>query len=667
MKYAERERIESLPPIPGVPTADERSLPGGRVWAALISTVAVAMALFHLLTVDYLLVDQASKYVLHVGFAVVLLLLCNGLRWRPRGEPRARYVAAVLALVIAGITVFAMINYYEYAAAAGLPQPLIVLVMSAVMLAVLFAVNLGVIGWTLPILAVLFLVYGAYADYFPGFLSQIGISWNRLLERLFLTSEGLYGPITAVSATFVFMFVLFGAMLQATGAGTYFTGLAMALFGRRRGGPAKVSVAGTAMFSMMSGSSIANSAAMGQFTIPLMRRAGYSPRFAASVEAVASMGGEVTPPIMAGSVFIMTALLGVSYGTIVVAAVLISVLFYVSVWFTVDIEARRQGLKPSTERAPRGHVWRTFISGWYFFLPVIAIFVLLFRHYPPERAALVGVIMAPLVVLPTRHRMSLKKLLGALRRGAITGATIGVMIITASVITGIINFTGMGLSLAGNLTELAGGSMLPLLLIALVSGLVLGMGLPAVTSYVLLAVMIAPALINVGADPIAAHLFMLYAAMLSQISPPVAPTVLITSGIAGSEFWPTTLQACRLAVSKFVLPFVIVYHPSLLLAGAPGNLAVALVHAVLVVAAFVLFVQGFGAPRGEWIQRVLMLVAGVLLVPANTVMAVIGFAVFALAIAAHLALRALRRRQPAEETTDDDPAREELPAETREH
>ncbi|MBI2526627.1 MAG: TRAP transporter fused permease subunit [Candidatus Rokubacteria bacterium] len=602
---------------------------GGR----LLSVVAVAMSLFHLATVDYRFVGFETKYILHVAFAIVLIGWSRGFVLRP-GPDRVRIDALLAGVVVLVATAYALRFFYE-AAENPVRRPPHELLLSVLLILLLLALCQRLDGWALVIVIATFFLYALFSDYVPGPFGQRALPWQRLASRLYLTQEGIYGSITAVSATFVFIFILFGAFLEQSGGGEYYSRVAQAIFGTARGGAAKVAVAASACFAMLSGSALANAASTGQITIPMMRRAGYRREFAGAVEAVASIGGEVTPPVMAGSVFVMIALLGITYGTVARAAALISVLFYVSVFLSVHAEACKQGLRgmPREEVPP---LWPTLKEGWYYFLPLVLVLGLLIGwDYPAERAGLLGVLSIPVVLLPTRHRMTFRRMIAALRGGAMLGASIGVLIIAAQMIASLINFTGLGLTFSERLIGLAGEELVPLVILCFLATQILGLPLPAVTTYIILAAMVAPAMVKAGANPLAAHMFILYGAMTAVITPPVAPAAMLTAGIAEANYLKTSWEAMRLAVSKFILPFMFVFNPALLLDGDLRDIVWATFRAAIVVVASVVAVQGWGLRAATWLERVLFGVGCVLLISPAVLVDMAGLGVIGLATALH--------------------------------
>ncbi|MFF5987092.1 TRAP transporter permease [Prauserella flavalba] len=643
---------------------DANSLPRIRQGgiASVVAVLALAMSVFQLVTVDYRFVSQHGKFIIHVGFALAIVLIWKGIGLTRSGRTRpARWsvIAGVgAAVVVAAISAVAVGSYYEQSALAGTDKPLWVLAASAFMLLALYIASARIVGILMPTIALIFFLYAHFAYAFPGFLQARGIDFDRLLDRLFLTAEGIYSPVTGVSATFIFIFILFGAVLKHSGATDFYARLASAAFGRTRGGAAKVAVVASAAFAMVSGSSIANTASTGQFTIPMMKRSGFKPKFAAGVESVAAMGGEVTPPFMAGLVFIVASMLGVGWGEIVIAAIPIAILLYLSLFMSVHLEALRSGIG-GAEEGDRVRVRDVAKTGWFYLLPPLVLLALLLLQFPPERAGLLSVLSVPVILFFTKRRMSWKSLLSAGVDGGLMGGSIAVIIVVASVIGGIINFTGLGLTFSSGLIDLAGGSLIAMIFIGLAAAIILGIGLPVVTSYVIMAVMVAPALVELGAPELGAHLFVLYGAMLSQISPPVAPTVVVASTIAGSGFWESSWVAMRLAVSKFLLPIMLITVPGMLMDGSFLDVTTAILRAIPVVGLAVIAIQGFGRKNDNsgaaLLWRVVAGVGSVLLMFPNTVTDILGVACTVAVVLAWVALaRAARKARLAAVTLEEE-------------
>ncbi|MBI3969105.1 MAG: TRAP transporter fused permease subunit [Chloroflexi bacterium] len=648
MADATSDPIRAASPRPHGPPSFLARLERPLAW--LLPVVAVIMSLFQLVTVDFRFVGYEAKSIIHVAFVIAVIALSRGLFLKPE-VGRVRIDAVLVLFVVAVTTVYAFIYFYE-AAENPVRRPIHELVLSIVMIVLVLTLCRRIGGWPMTIVVLGFFAYALFSDYAPGVFSQRGLSWQRLTGRLYLTQEGIYGPITRVSATFVFVFILFGSFLDRSGAGEFYSRVAQSIFGTAQGGAAKVAVAASAFFAMLSGSALANMASTGQITIPMMKRAGYRPEFAAAVEAVASLGGEVTPPVMAGSVFIMIAILGISYGTVARAAALVSVLFYLSVYLSVHAEACKRGLK-GLSRAEVPPMGATLREGWFFFIPLILLLSLLIVwDYPAERAGLLAVLSIPAVLFFTNRRMSLTQIFEGLREGALLGSTIGVLIITAQLITSLVNFTGLGLTFSERLISLAGEDLVPLMFVCFFSALILGMGLPAVTTYVILAVMVAPAMIKAGAVPLAAHMFVLYAAMNALITPPVAAGAMLTSGIAGASFMKTCWESMRLAISKFVLPFMFVLNPALLLEGDLQSSIWAATRAAVAIVAAVVALQGWGLKRATVLERVLFGVGTILLVAPDLLTDLLAFGMIALASVIHV----VRHAEPEPETEPASPS-----------
>jgi TRAP transporter 4TM/12TM fusion protein len=474
-----------------------------------------------------------------------------------------------------------------------------------------------VVGLGFALLTVTVLFYARFGEMFPSVLFHKDYDLERIITGLFMTTEGVYGLLTGISATFIFVFVLFGAMLRASGAGDFFIQFASSLFGHVRGGPAKIAVVASSLFAMVSSSGLANAAASGQLTIPLMKEAGYKRHFAAAVEAVSSEAGVLMPPVMGGTVFIMMEILGVSYVTIMQSVVLVAVLYYVALFLLIDIEAAKTGLRGvAKDKLPP--LWPTLVGGAHFFIPpLIMVYMLVIEHSSPMRAALWAILAIPVVTwLRPARGMRLHQVLDGLESGAIQALTLIGVLACANIMVGIIDLTGVGLMASTALTALAGDSRALLLLLTAIATIILGMGLPAIAAYVVLVVTVAPALTNAGVEPLAAHLFIFYYAMISQITPPIAPTAFVTANIAGAPFLRTAFTSCRLAIVILVLPWLLVYNPILMMRG--GMLAIMLNSVTALAGVYLLAgsVQGYYFGRVGLVQRALLLVgAGCFLVP----------------------------------------------------
>jgi len=495
------------------------------------------------------------------------------------------------------------------------------IVVGTLALIVLFEAARRLFGFVLPAIATAFLLYGLLGKYVPGPLGLRSIDYPWLITHCMLSTEGVFGIPIGVSAAYVFLFILFAAALEATGGGAFFMQLAQAAMGRFRGGPAKVAVVASACMGTISGSAVANVAGTGAITIPLMKRVGYEPQMAAAIEAVASSGGLIMPPIMGAAAFIMSELLGVPYSRIIVYAALPAILYYLAVFAAVDFRAGRLGLKglpPSKVPDLR----KTLKEGFRYLVPLVVLVVSIFIT-TPQRAAFWG--FASLIVLFLLSDVVIKGKLGnfkvlaaVVESGCQQALPVIVACAIAGVVVGVISLTGLGFMLTGVLLALGGKSLFIVLVISMITSLVLGMGLPITACYVILAVVAGPALEQLGLNPIAAHLFLIYFGVLSGITPPVALAAYVGAGIAGEDPMKVAVEACKVGVVAFLLPYAFVYNPVLLLQHVTATrLIFTLTGASFGCVAIAAAAQGFALVKANWIQRLLLLAASLLLFSFN--------------------------------------------------
>jgi len=439
-----------------------------------------------------------------------------------------------------------------------------------------------VLGLTFTLVAALFIVYPLVGPYLPGFLATRAYSLPGLVQFFYLSGggSGLFGTPMEIFTTTVALFLIFGAFLQATGAATIFLDAAMGLAGRFRSGMAKVAVISSALFATISGVGVANVLVTGSFTIPAMKRMGYRPSLAAAVEAAASTGGILMPPVMGAAAFLMADILAVPYWSIVVAALLPGLLYYVAMFTMVDFEGARDELQgvPEDQIPPLG---ATLKRGWYLLASIVVLLVALgWAELPVDQSALLA--LAVLVILGALRKDGLR--LPAVIDGLESGGRLLGEIGSTGAVVGIIMsgfaLTGLGAMLPQAMQAVAGDSLLLLLVLAAVASIILGMGAPPLLVYVLLAATVAPAIIKMGVSPIAAHMFIFYFGLMSMLTPPVALSALIAARVAGANFWRTSIEACRLGIIAFIIPFFFVYQPVLLFEGEPGQLVHAVVSSV---------------------------------------------------------------------------------------
>ena len=441
-------------------------------------------------------------------------------------------------------------------------------------------------GWPLVIICGAFLFYGHFGELFPGTLATSGLSWGRLVNLLFLGADSLFGTPLRIAVLMVFAFILFGQVLFATGGGDVFLEMAQALMGRYRGGPAKAAVVASGFFGSISGSAIANVASTGVITIPLMKRTGYRPEFAAAVEAVASTGGGIMPPVMGAAAFVMTEFLGTSYATVVLAALVPALAYYATLLLQIDLRAANRGLKglPKEDIPAFGAV---FATGWIFLLPLVVLIGCIFFFNTDVAKSALYACAANLVLglLRPKGRQLLRpsNVVNLCIGVARSMVQITVVCAAAGFVVGLVSYTGLGVALAQALADVAGHSLLLLALGTAIASTVLGMGMPATACYILVAVLMAPTLVTAGVQPLLAHLFVFYFGNFSFLTPPVALAVYAAASIADAPFVPSCWQAIRLALAGYIVPFIFLYKPGMALQGPGAGIAWALFDAAIAV------------------------------------------------------------------------------------
>jgi TRAP transporter 4TM/12TM fusion protein len=482
-----------------------------------------------------------------------------------------------------------------------------------------------VIGWPMVILILFLLAQLFFGKYWPGIIHAANLSLSRMTLYLYIAGQGILGIAMAVGSTVIVAFILFGALLRISGAGAFFIDLALAVAGRYRGGPAKAAVIASTLFGTISGSGVANVATTGTITIPLMKSIGYRPTFAGAVEAVASNGGQITPPVMGVVAFLMAEILNTTYWSVCIAAAIPCLLYYLSLLAMVDFEALKNNLQGlSRDQLPS--LWRVLRHGWYFLIPMLVlIYLLAVLRYNPTLAVLYA--MGPAFILSFVKKdtaMKPRRTVQMLEEAARGMVEPGIGIAGSSVIIAAIGLTGLGFNISILLTSLAHGNIYLLLAIGALTSFILGMGLASVPCYVLLAVMVGPSLLAAGITPIGAHLFFFWWGILSFITPPVAISAYVAAAIAGSDMWETGWQAARLGIISYLLSFAFVLNPELLLIGDAVSVLLAVISACLGAYLLASAVEGILFRPLNSPQRALLLLAAVLLLWPGWITDIIG-------------------------------------------
>ncbi|MCL1992935.1 MAG: TRAP transporter fused permease subunit [Spirochaetes bacterium] len=529
----------------------------------LILAIAVGMALFHLYAASFGTLIPYLQTTVHWAFVGSYIVLS-----RPLKFPGGRIIDIALIL----LTVF--FSYYVQTIQARpiqftgiFSQTDVRIAIGAVILAMFIAYR--VLGLVLPVICAVFIAYGLLGHQLAGLFNISRFSVSRVFTTIFAdVSTGMYGQTLFVSAQFIFLFVLFGSLLGITGAGNFFVDLAFSLTGKTRGGPAQAAVFSSMLMGTINGSGAANVVTTGNFTIPLMKKVGYRPSMAGAIEAVASSGGQIMPPVMGAVAFLMSEVTGIPYVSIALAALIPATLYFVTISATVYLTARKENI-PAAKDDELKKFTQVLKSGWLYLAPLIVLITLLLANYSVRRSAFFAIVVTLLVgLIKNPGNMRPANLARALKDAMSGIAPIAAACILAGMIMAIINLTGLGLRISGIIVDISAGHLLLALALSMITSLILGMGLPTAAAYMILAVLVAPALIRMGATPMSAHLFILYFGALSTITPPVALSVFAAAGIAKAGIWSTGRDAIFLASTGFIIPFAFVYHGALLMDGS---------------------------------------------------------------------------------------------------
>ncbi|KAA9009347.1 TRAP transporter permease [Histidinibacterium aquaticum] len=491
-----------------------------------------------------------------------------------------------------------------------------------------------VAGLALVIIATIFLAYVFLGQYLPGFLNSPAISWKRFFSQVY-TDAGILGPTTAVSSTYIILFIIFAAFLQASKVGDYFVNFAFAVAGRARGGPAKVAIFASGLMGMINGTSAGNVVATGSLTIPLMKKVGYKKQTSGAVEAAASTGGQIMPPIMGAGAFIMAEITGIPYTEIAIAAIIPAVLYFVSVYFMVDFEAAKLGMRGMRDDelpAVKAMAKRAFL-----FLPIIILIAALFMGYSVIRAGTLATVSAAVVSWLTPYRMGLPSIVKAFELAGIMSIQIIAVCACAGIIVGVISLTGVGARFSNLLLGLAGVSQLLALFFAMCIAILLGMGMPTTAAYAVAASVVAPGLVELGIPTLTAHFFVFYFAVLSAITPPVALASYAAAGISGANPMETSVASFKIGIAAFIVPFMFFYNSAILMQGGALEILRAGLTATLGVFLLSSGVQGwFLGARAAWFNRAALIAAALFMIEGGWLTDLIGIG---LAVAAYLLQR----------------------------
>ena len=588
--------------------SDKREVKG--IWNIIINVICIAFAVFQLYTATFGVLDAHLQRAIHLAFGFLLIfLLYPGRKSWSRSSMNPLDV--LLAIVGAASALYIVVNYQELVLHAGMNNEtdFVVGVIGTLMV---FEAARRVVGWPMITVALFFMIYAFAGPYIPGIMAHRGVQVQELFDHLFFTTEGIFGTPMGVSSTFIYLFILFGSYLEATGLGKFFIDLANAIAGWAAGGPAKVAVLSSGLMGTVSGSSVGNVAGTGAFTIPMMKKLGYRPAFAGAVEAAASTGGQLMPPVMGAAAFLMAEFVGVPYFDVVKAAVIPALLYYIGVWLGVHYEAKKYGLK-GTPREELPKFGPLFMEKGHLALPLAVIVYLLVSGYTPMRAALAAIVLSIVCAcLRKSTRIGFREIVQGLIDGS--KGVLGVLIAcaTAGIIIGVVTKTVVGLKVATALLDLSGGQLLPAMFFTMVTSLILGMGVPTTANYVITSTIAAPALVQMNVPVLAAHMFAFYFGIVADVTPPVALAAYAGAGIAGANPMRCGVIAAKLAIAAFIVPYIFVLAPELLMIHAtPLTITLSALTAIVGMWGVSVAMIGFCQNLLNLPQRVLFLAGGI--------------------------------------------------------
>ena len=562
-------------------------------------------------------------------FGIPLLIATFGaivIGWFER-RARARFAASDVVLALCGVVVaLYLVAIYGTAARNSVGTPFVpigVAFAATAGAAMIMELTRRVAGLALVAITGIFLLYTFTAHLLPGILAvQSAYSWQRFFGHVY-SDAGILGPTTAVSSTYIILFIIFAAFLQASKVGDYFVNFAFATAGRARGGPAKVAIFASGLMGMINGTSAGNVVATGSLTIPLMKKVGYQKKTAGAIEAAASTGGQIMPPIMGAGAFIMAEVTGIPYQEIAIAAVIPAILYFVSIYFMVDFEAAKLNMRGMREdELPK---FAKLVRQIYLFVPIIILIVALFLGYSVIRAGTLATVAAAVVSWFTPHRMGLRSILKAFELAGVMSIQIIAVCACAGIIVGVISLTGVGARFSAVLLDLAGVSQLLALFFAMCIAILLGMGMPTTAAYAVAASVVAPGLIELGIPQLTAHFFVFYFAVVSAITPPVALASYAAAGISGANPMETSVASFKIGIAAFIVPFMFFYNGALLMDGTWSEVIRAGSTAIFGVFLLSAGVQGwFMGGRSAWFLRIGLVVAALFMIEGGIVTDLIG-------------------------------------------
>jgi TRAP transporter 4TM/12TM fusion protein len=603
--------------------------------------IAIAWSCFQIYVALKGFMHPMVLYPIHTAFAISLAILSKPIG---KGNPFLKALDGLCVVIALGIGLYTILNFERISTRIPFVQPLTTLdyIGGSILVILLLEVCRRTVGYSLTIVALVFILYAFAGGAIPGLLGHLGLSLRGFIDLQTLSPNGIYGLPIGVCAELVFYFILFGAFLEKGGGGELFSDLGFFVTGRFRGGAAKISVVSSALYGTISGSAVANVVVDGMFTIPMMKRSGFKGSFAAAVEAVASTGGQIMPPVMGAAAFILAQILGISYWKVAAAAAIPAVLYYVALYAAIDFKAMQEGLLGlPTSQLPDTRTGLKMRIHLLFPLALMVYYIISFTVSPVTAAirAIAAVILVSFIRRATW--MGPVRLLGALEKGAREAVTVAIPCAVAGLIIGVVIYSGLGLKFTDLMITLSGGKLFLALILVMFAVIVLGMGMPTSAAYLIAAILLAPMLIKLGIVPLAAHMFIFYFAVISMITPPVALAAFAAAAISQSDLWDTGIEAFKIAIPGFLIPFVFVYNTSLLLQGPLWEIIWRTLVTVVGIVALAGTVIGFFARKAKLWERLLLLIGALLLIVPEMITDFVGMAMVG-------AVFLIQRRRPSD-------------------
>jgi len=580
---------------------------------AVVFVLAVSLSFFHLYTAAFGTIYVMFQRCVHIGLVSALVFLLYPFSKKKPKKTVTALDFLWIALSIAAF-IYPILAFEGQIDRQGMPN-MADLVFGVITILVVLEASRRVIGPSISIVACVALLYAAYGQYVPGMMGHRPFTLSRIVGFQYMTTEGVFGIPLGVSSTFVFLFILFGAFMIKCGMGKFFTDLATSIAGASPGGPAKVAVVSSGLYGMISGSSVANVVTTGSITIPMMKRIGYPGHFAGAVESVSSTGGQFMPPVMGAGAFVMAEFLGIPYARIALLAFLPACFYYFAGYLQVHYRAKKLGMK-GVSRSQLPSFWVVLKKKGYLLTPIGVLIYFLMNYYSPMKVAFLAILASIGVGMIQRgeDRFTMKSFFAALEEGARTALGVAVACACAGIVVGVITMTGLGLKFSAVIIDLSQGVLFITLILTAVVCLVMGMGVPVTASYIIVAVIAAPALTKLGVMPIAAHLFVYYFAVLADITPPVCIAAYAAAGLAGANPMKTGFTATKLGIAAFIVPFIFCYEPALMGLGDPIHVASSMITAILGIFALAGAAEQYFLRANRPYESVFLLIASLCLI-----------------------------------------------------